>query len=228
MKRAVKIFPFEERQADSPFVEKIWRTRSVPYDAFISIAASHWEMVVTRREGRAYLTVRGPETRATTAAIPEDAEFFGIQFRLGAFMPSLPVGELVDGALTLPGAAGESFRLNGSAWDFPGFDNAESFVSRLAREELLVRDPVVEAALEDRPVDLSARTVERRFRHATGLTKGAIRRIERAARAADLLDRGATILDAVARTGYADQAHLTRSLKRLIGQTPGEVAAEAG
>jgi AraC-like DNA-binding protein len=32
------------------------------------------------------------------------------------------------------------------------------------------------------------------------------------------------ILDAVHEAGYFDQAHLTRSLKRLIGQTPGQIA----
>jgi len=228
LQRAVRLFHIEERAADSPFVEKVWRTRSVPCKAFISVAVTHWEMVVTRQDGRAYLTVRGPETKATTAPIPANAEFFGIQFRLGAFMPILPVGELVDGALTLPEAVGKSFRLNGSAWEFPGFDNADSFVKRLVREGLLIRDPVVVAALQDRPMELSRRTVERRVRRATGLTRGAIRQIERAGQAAELLDGGATILDAVEGLGYADQSHLTRSLKRFLGQTPAEIVAEAG
>ena len=68
------------------------------------MAATHWEMVVTRQRGSALLTVRGPETKATTVPIPEDAEFFGIQFSLGTFMPTLRPGQLVDRALTLPQA----------------------------------------------------------------------------------------------------------------------------
>ena len=36
------------------------------------------------------MSLRGPETKASVAAIPQDAEFVGIQFRLGAFMPQLP------------------------------------------------------------------------------------------------------------------------------------------
>jgi AraC-like DNA-binding protein len=31
------------------------------------------------------------------------------------------------------------------------------------------------------------------------------------------------ILDVVFAEGYFDQAHLTRSLKRLVGQTPGQI-----
>lgn len=225
--RAARLFHIDVRAADSPFVEKVWRTRSVPHPAFISVAVSRWEMVVTRQCGCATMTVRGPETKATTAPIPANAEFFGIRFTLGAFMPGLPVWQLVDGAMNLQGAVGKTFRLNGSAWEFPDFDNADSFVKRLAREGLLVHDPVVVAALQDRAADFSQRTIERRVLRATGLTRGAIRQIERAGKAAELLDGGSTILDAVERLGYADQSHLTRSLKRFLGQTPAEIAAEA-
>lgn len=217
----------DERGADSPFIEKIWRTRSAPYEAFISVAVTHWEMVVTRRAGRAYLTVRGPETTATTADIPADADFFGIQFKRGAFMPSLPVGSLVDRGLDLPGAPGRAFRLDNLTWDLPDFDNADTFGNRLARKGLLVRDELVVAALQDRPVDVSPRTIERRVLRATGLSRRAMKAIERAATAADLLDNGATILDAVERAGYADQSHLTRALHRFMGQTPAQIVREA-
>jgi AraC-like DNA-binding protein len=226
MQRAVKIFLFDEREADAPFVQRVWRTRSEPYEAFTSVAASHWEIVVTRQEGQTHLTLRGPETKATVALIPEDAEFFGIEFRLGAFMPHFPTGPLVDGSLTLPAATGTSFWLDGSAWDFPDYDNADVFVERLVRRGLLVRDALVEAALRGHVNDLSARLVQRRVLHATGLTQGAIRQIERARQAAELLDNGATILDAVALAGYADQPHLGRSLKRFMGHTPAQIARD--
>jgi methylphosphotriester-DNA--protein-cysteine methyltransferase len=58
----------------------------------------------------------------------------------------------------------------------------------------------------------------------TGLTRGAIYQIERARRAVILLQGGTPILDVVYETGYYDQAHLTRSLQRFIGQTPARIA----
>ena len=133
MKRAVELFAFDRRSSSSPFVDETWWTRSEPEKSFISVAAIHWEMVVTRQRGAARLTVRGPETKATTVPIPEDAEFFGIQFSLGTFMPTLLPGQLVDRALTLPPATTTSFWLNGSAWELPGQDNADVFVDRLVR-----------------------------------------------------------------------------------------------
>jgi AraC-like DNA-binding protein len=192
----------------------------VPIDTFTSVAATHWKMVVMRHQGRTSLTVRGPETKATTVPIPQDTEFLGVDFRLGTFMPNFPVGRLVDRDLTLPEAGTRTFWLNGSAWEFPTFDNVDVFLQRLARRGLVAYDPLVEAARQGRHAQLSSRSVRRRIRHATGLTLGLIRQIERAEHALRLLEEGATILDVVAHTGYADQPHLTRSLHRFLGHTP--------
>ena len=52
------IFTFEEKPSDSPFVERIWRAHSERAGSFLSVAASHWEMVVTRQNGKTMLTVR--------------------------------------------------------------------------------------------------------------------------------------------------------------------------
>jgi AraC-like DNA-binding protein len=225
MDRAARLFHFELSGSDSPYVQQVWRTRSEPAETFISVADSHWEMVVTRLRGKTSLSVHGPETAATTAPIPQDAEFFGIQFELGTFMPHLPPDRLVDGALELPQASRRSFWLAGSAWEYPTYDNADVFVDRLVREGLLVRDAIVVAALRGERRDLTARSVQRRIRRATGLSRTAIRLMERATTAADLLDGGATIGEVVALTGYADQAHLTRSLRRFVGQTPAQISA---
>ena len=217
------IFNFEDRLSDSSFVERIWRTQNERAGAFTSLAASHWEMVVTRYNGKMTLTVRGPETKATPTYCSIQAEWFGIIFKFGTFMPHLPTSDLVDGELDLPEAASKSFWLHGSVWQFPNYDNADTFVDRLVREGLLVRDPIVDAVLQGQPQALSPRSVQRRFLRATGLTHGSIRQIERARYATTLLQQGVSIPDTVEQAGYADQPHLTRSLKRLIGKTPAQI-----
>ena len=58
-------FILEERPSDSSLVETIWRVQSERGGSFISVAASHWEMVVTKYRGKTTFTVRGPETKAT-------------------------------------------------------------------------------------------------------------------------------------------------------------------
>jgi len=53
---------FEDRPSDSAFVEKIWRRHSERGGAFLSVAASHFEMAVTRHKGKVFLTRQRPST----------------------------------------------------------------------------------------------------------------------------------------------------------------------
>ena len=222
------MFLFEEdRGSDSPFVETIWRTQSESAGTFLSRAVSSWEIVVMRQHNRTGITVRGPETKATTAHCPPNAEFVGITLKLGAFMPLLPTGDRLDGEVILPLATKRSFWLNGSVWQFPDYDTADTFVERLVRDGLLMREPLVDAALQGHLKELSRRTIQRRFLRATGLTLSFVRQIERARKAEVLLEQGISLLDTVLEAGYADQSHLTRSLKRLIGQTPAQISARS-
>jgi AraC-like DNA-binding protein len=217
----------DERLSDSPLVTRIWRSHSESAGSFISIADSHWGMVVTKYRGRITLTVRGPETRATPAYCPEDADFVGIQFAPGTLMPNLPARMLMDRCdVNLPEATSKSFWLNGSAWQIFDYENVETFVDRLVRDGLLLFDPVIGAVLKRRPVGISLRTVQRRFLQATGLTQGIVFQIERARQATALLKQGISILDVVDEAGYFDQPHLTRSLKHLVGQTPAQIISK--
>ena len=130
---------FEDRLSDSPLVERVWRCRSERGGKFISMAASHFEMVVTRLRGKSFLTVRGPETKATILDCPEDGEWVFVRFKLGTFMPQLPPGGLKDhNDVTLLVASSRTFWLNGSSWQYPDFENAETFVQRLTKDGLIL------------------------------------------------------------------------------------------
>jgi len=112
-------------------------------------------------------------------------------------------------------------------WQLPNYHNADAFVNRLVRDGLLLYDPIVGAALQAQPVqELSLRSVQRRFLQATGLTHGLVYQINRARYATRLLKEGTSILDTVEQAGYFDQPHLTRALKRWIGQTPAQISAQ--
>jgi AraC-like DNA-binding protein len=142
---------------------------------------------------------------------------------LGTFLPHLPTSRLVDDGVDLPTASSNSFWLGGSNFQFPDYENADIFVERLVREGLLLRDPVVEAALQGQIKDLTQRAVQYRFLQATGITQSTARQIERARYATLLLQQGVSILDTIQQAGYYDQPHLTRSLGRFIGQTPAQL-----
>ena len=216
---------FEEGSAIFPLVERVWRCRSERGGTFASVAMSHWEMVISRHQGRTSLTVRGPETRASAAECPAEGEWLAIRFKSGTFMPRLPPGRLRDrNDVTLGDAGRRSFWLDGSAWEYPTFDTADVFVRRLVRRGVIATDGVVTDALVAAAENVHRRTRQRRFLQATGLTAALVRQIERARLAAVLLREGTPVLDVVDAAGYYDQAHLGHAFKRFVGHTPGEVA----
>ena len=208
---------------DSPFVQAIYQARSVGGGSFMSTAASQWEMVITKQKRKITLSLRGPETKASPAPIPEDAEFLGIIFKHSTFMPNLPGNKLVDEEIHLPETVKNSFQLFGDTWQFPSFENVDTFVNRLIRKDLLTRDQVVGDVMRGKTQDLSLRSIQRRFLHVTGLTYKSIQQIERARQALSLLQNGVPISDTTYQMGYFDQPHLTRSLKLLLGQTPAQI-----
>ncbi|MEU8354538.1 helix-turn-helix domain-containing protein [Nonomuraea sp. NPDC048882] len=219
------------RPSDSPYIDRVWRSRSDDVSRMTAVAAASWDLVFWERHGEVSAAVVGPETAASPAPVPEEATFFGITFAVGTIMPHLPAGRLVNSAAELAGTTRRSFHLKGSAWHLPGYDDAEAFVRRLVREEILVRDPLVAAvhrAGSPEVSRVSERTVQRRFLAATGLTRGAARQIDRARRAAVLIQAGVPAHDVVHRLGYFDQPHLARSLTRFVGRTATELSRGEG
>jgi hypothetical protein len=212
---------------ESPFIQAIYQARSVGGGSFASTAVSNWEMVVTKQKGKIMISLRGPETKASPAPIPKDAEFLGIIFKHGTFMPQLPGSKLVDNEIHIPETVKNSFQLFGDVWEFPSFENVDVFVNRLVRNDLLIHDPMVGDVLNGKMHDLSLRSVQRRFVQVTGLTYKTIQQIERARQAAALLQKGVPISETTYQTGYFDQAHLTNSLKRFYGQTPVQIIKSA-
>ena len=180
-------------------------------------------MVLVRHNGNVRLLIVGPLTKAGVVSYTAGAELLWIRSKLGVFMPHLPARDVLDVETILPGAARHSFWLHGSAWQFPDYDNVETFIDRLVRDDVLVRDPVVNAALHDQLLAMSSRTVRHRFLRATGLTQSYIRQMQRARQATALLEQGVSIPDTMYEAGYFDQPHLTRSLKHFIGYTPAQI-----
>ncbi len=210
----------EKRPSDSPFVEMVWRSRSEDISTFISIAGFQLDLVVWKEDDKIHAALIGPETRATTAPVPSHTEFFGIIFRPGVFMPHLSLTMLVDRNFNFSISSGHTFWLKNATYELPTYENAESFVKRLVRDDILAQEPVIESVLRGCPPDMSLRSVQRRFLGATGLSYRTMQQIDRARQAAILLRQGVSILDTVYETGYFDQAYLTKSLKYFIGQTP--------
>jgi hypothetical protein len=213
-----------DRASDSPFIERVWSCHSERSGTFLSVASSHWELVVTTVQARSIVTLRGPETRPTEVPCPADGEWLAIRFKAGTFIPQLPVDRLINNlGVNLPQVSKRAFLLEGSKWELPTFENAETFVQRLVNKGLVSRDPEVTAVLRGDPTPISTRSAQRRFMQVVGMTHTALQQIERARLAVNLLRDGRSIADVVWQCGFYDHAHLTRSLRQWIGIAPSSV-----
>ncbi|WP_051953542.1 helix-turn-helix domain-containing protein [Methylocapsa aurea] len=221
------LIEFDHRESDSPYVERIWRSRSRQGGFFLSMAESSIEFVVTRLPEFSAVTLRGPVSKGVLVECPPNGEWLAVRFRLGAYLPQIPTATLIDHQnIHLPMLADGRFWFSGQAWEIPSYDNAENFVARLARAGVIAQSHATDAAIEGDCDRMSLRSVQRHFRHVTGMTFSSYRQIVRARHAAALLMDGSSVLDATFDTGYFDQAHLTRSVKQLIGTTPARLARE--
>ncbi|TDC69699.1 AraC family transcriptional regulator [Actinomadura sp. GC306] len=219
---------FGTRQSDSPWVGTVWTCTSEQVTEMTSVAGVRWGLVFWRQDGRAYASITGPGTRAGTAPVPEGAVFTGIDFAVGTSLRAMPMPALVDGGVELPDTTRRTFRLDGARWEIPGPDDAEALVERLVRAGIVVGDPLVAGVLRGHRPDVSERTVERRFRAVTGLTRGAVRQIERARTAAGRLAAGEPAADVAAGLGYFDEPHLARALRSYVGRTAGQLRQGTG
>jgi hypothetical protein len=205
---------------------RVWTARCDSPTDFSSIASVNPGIGCVRVGGTTTVHLRGPETRATTLSCPRDAEYFGADFRLGAYLPMFPPARLANlQDAVLPTLPDGRILLDGRAWEMPTPQNVDVFVDRLERAGLLVFDPLIEELRHDGAVrSMPKRTAQSRFVRAVGLSRRKLQLIERARHAARLLRAGAAIVDVVCDAGYYDQPHLTRALRQLIGHTPAELA----
>jgi hypothetical protein len=207
-------------------IERVWVAECDRATAFSSLASIRSGIGFARIAGTTVVHLRGPAKKATELSCPRDSEYFGVDFRVGTYLPAFPPGRLSDlRDAVLPVVDGGRILLDGQAWEMPTPQNLDVFLDRLRRAGLLVADPLVEEMWHgggSRKVP--ARTAQSRFARAAGLPRRTLLTIERARAAAGLLRAGVAIGDVVIAAGYHDQPHLTRSLRRMIGYTPGELA----
>ena len=218
------MFRIEHRPSASPLIAQVWRAHSTGVDTMTSVANSTWELVVWAEGEQLLTTVRGPETRASTARVPHDSSSLGILFAHGVHMPHLPVTGLVDAETPPRPARDGTLRLRDGAYPLPTFDAAEQLVERLVADGVLVRDSLVADVLDGLAPTVTSRTVQRRVHATTGLTLGTIRQIARAREAALRLGDGVPILEVAHDLGFYDQSHLSRALSRFIGRTATQLA----
>src|SRR5215471_12490371 len=113
---------------------RVWAAKCDTPADFSSIASVHPGIGFVRVGGATTVHLRGPQTRATTLSCPRDAEYFGADFRLGAYLPMFPPARLANlQDAMLPILPDGRILLDGRAREMPTPQNLDVFFGRLKR-----------------------------------------------------------------------------------------------
>lgn len=227
------------------FVEHYWAVDWELDEACVRETLPH-PVVHLVAEGDA-ATIGGPATRRWARQFaPGRGRVFSIKFRVGGFRPFVagPVCIYADHQFSAPAVFGqrarflgrdvlaaedhhaavevyESFLRDSGVREDPMVDLVAAIAARIADDHEILR--IEQAAKE---FDLKPRTLQRLFRDYVGASPKWLIQRYRLHEALARIDAGgsndwaALALD----LGYADQAHLIRDFKKIVGRTPAEYA----
>lgn len=214
---------YEEHRPDSRVLECVWQARATKDECYLVPAVEYWDLWFARKPNGSLLAgFAGPTLghRWIRSAIGEHS--WGMQLKAHVVVPGVSKQLLLGGEQRLIVEEGD-LTVTGHVVPFPEFDDLEAFTDRLLELDVLRCDDDVLLMLSGGGAGYSERHSQRRVRATTGLTRKQIEQLSRAREAFALLLQGVPPVECAARCGFADQAHLTRSLKVFHGQTPARV-----
>ncbi|MET0975821.1 MAG: helix-turn-helix domain-containing protein [Leifsonia sp.] len=215
-------FLYEEKASRSAFVDVIWHTLDTSDGIYLASADACWDLIVTRATDGCSVRLSGPSSKPTSVAYTAGNRNVGIRFRTGVYFTHGDPCAMFDRTITLPMLSESTFALAGREWDLPTYGDIDDFVDELAAVGLLADDAIVSAALDGAVDEVSPRSVQRHFSRVIGLTPRQAHQVARAREAVARLQTGEPIAAVSYELGYADQAHMSRDVKRLTGYTPGQ------
>ena len=214
-------FIYEEKASSSPYVDVVWHTEDQTDGVYVASADACWDMIfIKNNEGKSKVLLSGPSSKTTLVPYSAGNSNFGIRFKPGIIFTDIPVNGMIDVTKPLPMPSEDTFILQGRTWKLPTYENIDEFLGELMETGLLSIDPVISDVLEGKAVNMSARSIQRHFAMAIGLSPRQVKQIQSARQAVELLIQGKPLAEVACELGYADLPHTIRMLKRFTGYTP--------
>jgi hypothetical protein len=214
-------FTYQAKQSSSPYVEVVWRTEDQTDGVYVASADACWDLIFIRnKQGKAKVLLCGPCFQTTQVPYTAGNQNFGIQFKPGVILTGISARDMINVTEALPMPSEDTFVLQGRTRTLPTYENVDVFLSGMAEDGLLSIDPIILDVLEDKPLNMSVRSIQRHFAANIGMSPRRVRQIMSARRAVDLLLEGRALAEVSYELGYADLPHMIRMLKRFTGFTP--------
>jgi AraC-like DNA-binding protein len=218
---------WEQRASASPEIRTVWRAFVDASADYTDEASEHWGLSFIRRtDGALAAELAGPRIEGLPIRSGAGESYWGVELAAHVVIPGVDKA-LLRGAIAELPVADSHVTIGGRRYLIPRWEELEPFVARLVAEGVMVADVDIRRALRGDDRGLSQRSWQRRFMSVTGLRRKEIERLDRCRRAYRLLSEGMPPSEVAVAAGYADQAHLTRELRRIRGETPARILAAA-
>ncbi len=216
-------FTYEDKLIDSPYIDKIWHTFTTSDGVYVAGLDGNWDIIITRSPDATVVTVNGIGKGAARVPYKANVDSVGIALKPGVFLHNLNGEDIVDRQIVVTKDSTDFVDLDGQLFAIPTFADAEQFVADLVAAGIILTSKVVSSFDNGIIKGTSERSLRRHIAKTTGLSPYFFHQIRRAQHAVQLLQQGHSIAQAATDAGYTDQAHMTKSLKLLIGHTPAEI-----
>jgi AraC-like DNA-binding protein len=213
-------FTYEENVIDSLYIEKIWHTVTTDAGVYIAGLDGNWDIIITRSPSGVTVSVNGIGTKAVEVPYMAGVDSVGIALKPGVFLRDYKGKTIVNSQHVIHDADDSYVEIGGHRFNIPDFESAERFICELSGTGVLVIDSIAASRIQPTEAASSGRTLRRHVAETTGLTRNFLTQIDRAQVAGSLLQEGMPISQVAIEAGYSDQAHMTKSLKKILGKTP--------
>lgn len=208
-----------------PFVNCTWHAVVERDGVYTDPANEYWCLGFVRHcDDSLSVELYGPSLQPRVLEGHAGEEYWGIEFKAYVTLAAMNKGIILNTHVLLP-TVGTSFSIKNRHYQIPRYGELEKFTQQLQEDGVIIADQRIDRALQGDGAGFSERSRQRYFKNVTGLTKKQIEQLQRARHAFYLLQTGNSLPQAAAAAGYADQPHMTRSLKLLHGETPAQIIA---
>jgi hypothetical protein len=210
----------KRRSSPHHWIDTIWQTECLSDGIYSATPDGSWDLIsIEKPDGRRIIFITGQATEPVKNPYERGERSVVISFAAHVYLAARD--EVLTGStlLFLP-IEGDSFILNETRFPLPTFHNAEDIVDRMVAQGLLRSDELVKGVLEGKPKAASRRATQHHFKATTGITQKNFQMIRRAQEAVKLIKMGGSAAAVAADLGYTDQAHMIRSIKKLMGKLP--------
>lgn len=217
---------YESRSSDLPGINCIWHAIAEDDGVFTDPANEYWGLAFTKHaDGIFSAELIGPTLMPRKLDSYRGEEYWGVEFKAHIVMRDIDKAAILGDMVQLP-VRENMVCLHGKDYAIPLYDGLEALTDQLIRDGCIEANAHILQSLKGSGAGFSERSWQRHFKRVTGITKKQIKQLERSRYAFFLLQQGMSAAVAATEAGYADQAHMTRSLKLIRSETPAQIIAQ--